>query len=139
LQGCFDLDQLSAARRLGFTSPTTLKKEMARLGLSDWPYRTRATIGGIRKNLQRYVFEYGHKHCAPPTRTKIDALIAFVEEKEATVRANPKVRVSLDVEWQRLRQRLYKIHDEVTQIEASGKWGQRIKQVVDASCQAFGL
>lgn len=40
--------------------------------------------------LQRYVFEYGHKHCAPPTRTKIDALIAFVEEKEATVRANPK-------------------------------------------------
>lgn len=101
VQGCFDLDQLSAARRLGFTSPTTLKvrppsptlqlcpcmmtdvpyllkkrrkgerkgekppnhayyldfftvsqKEMARLGLSDWPYRTRATIGGIRKNLQ---------------------------------------------------------------------------------------
>lgn len=138
-EGCFDLDQLSAARRLGFTSPTTLKKEMARLGLSDWPYRTRATIAGIRKNLQRYVFEYGHKHCAPPTRTKIDALIAFVEEKEATVRANPKVRVSLDVEWQRLRQRLYKIHDEVAQIEASGKWGQRIKQVVDASCQAFGL
>ena len=39
---------------------------------------------------QRYVFEYGHKHCAPPTRTKIDALIAFVEDKEATVRANPK-------------------------------------------------
>lgn len=105
---------------LHFDPLTVAQKEMARLGLSDWPYRTRATIAGIRKNLQvhctalsvlsalqpdaamvcslfvyippmqRYVFEYGHKHCAPPTRTKIDALIAFVEEKEATVRANPK-------------------------------------------------
>ena len=39
------------------------------------------------------------------------------------------VRVSLDVEWQRLRQRLYKIHDEVAQIE-----GEPCCGVADCCC-----
>ena len=55
------MPEVEAARHLGFSSATTLKNELARLGLvnergkTTWPYRRRSTLRGIVTSLQARV------------------------------------------------------------------------------------
>lgn len=51
-QGCFDMTQARAARHLGFSSPTTLKKAMGRLGIKQWPNRKRSTVRNLIAGLE---------------------------------------------------------------------------------------
>ncbi|KAL4433415.1 hypothetical protein ABPG77_010268 [Micractinium sp. CCAP 211/92] len=103
-EGVFNMRLDDAARQLGFGSPTSIKKAMARLRITKWPNRTRETAKNILTGLEEYLKRY----CDADTTTAV--------MDRANARLQPYLScttaIELSEDLRKLRQKVYKLKDQ---------------------------